>query len=232
MEKASYIFSTKVAHSLWFRLYFLFYSLCNAVFPFRGEAPPPYEEAVASGCIQNSFVTLSNNNNVNTTILTNENINHQQATEPSAPSILQYPANSQEIANQIEPIPGPSNLPPTTLALSGPNTNNVAPNAPLPEYSAVAFAPSRRDCFRHSLTLPRRPNLDEIREFGLDLNDGSSNNNNYFRRNRQRFSLQLNVNVDDSSSSSSTMSLSASITPIDHRNPISSSSSSSTNIYH
>ena len=183
---------------------------------------------------------------MNTTILTNENINQLQLTstsasasaanaEPSAPP--QEPVGSNvdmssagANSDQRQPTAGPSRpSPPSTLAVAalGDATQTAAPinDAALPPYDTVAFVRGR-DCFRHSLTLPRRPTFDEMREFGLVL-DGS--NNNYFRRNRQRFSLQLSVNVDDSSSSSSTVSLSPSITPIDHRDNTPSSSSSSSN---
>jgi hypothetical protein len=205
---------------------------------FRGEAPPPYEEAIATTGVPNSFLTVNGNNRVNTTILTNENINQLQLTsttaaEPSAPPQETETAGSTadmsaagSNSDQRQPTAGPSRpSPPSTLAVQtvAASTND----ATLPPYDTVAFSRGR-DCFRHSLTLPRRPTLtfDEIREFGLVL-DGA--NNNYFRRNRQRFSLQLNVNVDDSSSSSSTVSMSPSITPIDHRNHTPSSSSSSSN---
>ncbi|CAG7731182.1 unnamed protein product [Allacma fusca] len=82
----------------------------------------------------------------------------------------------------------------------------------LPPYSA-------RDCFRHSLTLPRHPS--NILDLGLDLDT------DYSQRHQQRYSLQFNVT--DWSSSSSTLSLSTPNTPIGRLESLSSSTSSTSN---
>ena len=82
----------------------------------------------------------------------------------------------------------------------------------LPPYSASNF----RDCFRHSLTLPRQ--RDDVLDFDLDTE--------YGRRHQQRYSLQFNV--ADWSSSSSTLSLSTPNTPIGRPESSLSSSTSTT----
>ena len=85
-------------------------------------------------------------------------------------------------------------------------------NHDLPPYSASNF----RDCFRHSLTLPRQ--RDDVLDFDLDTE--------YGRRHQQRYSLQFNV--ADWSSSSSTLSLSTPNTPIGRPESSLSSSTSTT----
>ena len=214
----------------------------SSYFPPRCEAPPPYEEAIAS---TSNFVpavtTLATNISSNTTILTNENINHPLAINnssedlgnPSATETFSPPevligigTSDSARAPTTEPIPGPSTMVVSNTEL---NENRTEPSASeitksstvLPTYSVVTMAPGR-DCFRHSLTLPRRANLQEIREFGLELNGAEQ-----FSRNQQRYSLQLNVMDWGSSTSTISLSPSTPMTPIGIRNPSLSSSSSS-----
>jgi len=213
----------------------------SSYFPPRCEAPPPYEEAIAStsNCVPSSFLTVrSVNEAINTTILTNENINGRSEVvvvptrnnlNLNRESITIIPKDSEntritELGSNTEPVAGPSSGQIIVNGLSNESTeeDEVEPKDLLPSYNEVSLVPGR-DCFRHSLTLPRRPNLQEMREFGLDL-EGA----NYYRNGQQRLSLQLNV--ADWSSSSSTISLSMSTPTMGCRVPsLTSSSSSSSN---
>jgi hypothetical protein len=220
----------------------------STYFPPRCEAPPPYEEAISStsNTVPSSFLARTMvNEAINTTILTNENINRRSEGQifPSAPppdfiqeTTFSTPSSSSVSGSNLteevvadQATPGPSSrltLNNTGVADDSGEVNETEEGVEskdlLPSYNEVSLS-AGRDCFRHSLTLPRRPNLEEMREFGLDL-EGS----NYSRNAQQRLSLQLNV--ADWSSSSSTISLSMSTPTMGCRNPsLTSSSSSSSN---
>jgi len=209
----------------------------SSYFP-PSEAPPPYEEAMASTShAVPSFLPVTAATNLlpsNTTILTNENINHPVgSTNPIPESVIPSAPVEEATNDPSEPIPGPSAMAAAalraelneTLRTESNETGNGPKTTVLPTYTVAALA-GGRECFRHSLTLPRRPNLQEMQEFGLDLNGASEE---YFQRSQQRYSLQLNVVDWSSSSSSSTISLSPStpMTEVGIRNPSLSSSTSS-----